>query len=184
MSEDHDLREAIRELPGTGGPSFEALLARLEQRAPETTPAPANRSLAWLAIPGLLAAAVAAFALLPTEGVRDRGTATAPAVHLEAVAESARGVRALRSGDRVAADERVVFRVSTDGPGHLDLHAGAEPILVGPVEAGQHVPGGASPLSWRPDGALRSRRIEATLCPAATERAGCRTDALELWFER
>ncbi len=127
----------------------------------------------WLAIGALLAAAVLIWVLLPTpETQRPRGAGVDAQVALSAVAEGPRGRRALAAGSSVAADERVVFFISTSSSGTLEIIevSGEGSSVLHPslaawrVEAGEHVPGGDEPLSYRPDTPLTEAIYRARLC--------------------
>jgi ferric-dicitrate binding protein FerR (iron transport regulator) len=86
------LGASLRALPGTGGPSIEAVRAAVSRR----------RSRRWTGRIGTGAAVVAtagilAFMVVSPESVRDRGlVAGAMDVHLEAAAEGPGGLRGLR----------------------------------------------------------------------------------------
>jgi hypothetical protein len=105
------------------------------------------------------------------------------------VAEGPLGVRALADGDRVAADERVVFFAATRARGELSLveEAGGATTRVWPaaggrwaVDVGRHAPGGDAPASWRPDRPVDAATYRARLCAGPEEAPPCVDAALRL----
>jgi len=193
---DADLAARLGALPPEvpGGPSLADILARAEQTpvtaaVPETLE-PANRPgpLRWLGGLAVAAAAVVAVAVSvggeADEG-RWKGTGGEASLRLEVVAEHPGGLRSLGDDGAVRSDERVLFTVHADRPGHLALYEAIDDrwALVtdfGEVAAGRHVPGGERPLSWRPDRVGDQARYRAIWCPAgvggadgAVVPAGC-----------
>ena len=119
-----------------------------------------------------LAAAVALWVGLPTgEGVRDRGGPASLSVELTAVAEGPAGVRPVHSGDRVGADEQVVFWIRASGEGTLALTEDGSRVYpaggeVWTARAGEQVLGGAEPMAYRADVA-GPHRYAVELCDPA-----------------
>lgn len=122
-------------------------------------------------------------------GLRDRGMSRAPHVAIEAVAEGgARAPRPLREGGVIAPDERVLFIVRSSLPGEAVLteHDASGPSVVWPASGswrieGEAIPGGNTPLSWRPDRGPGRYRYEATVCPGDSAVLGeCGHAELEL----
>jgi hypothetical protein len=147
--------------------------------------------------------AIAAVALLWIQGggseVRDRALQMPPPgeVHLEAVAESASGLRALGPGAVVGADEQVVFRARTTSEGHLTLielgAGGARVVYPVPdvdwrVGVGEHVVGGERPLGYRPDDRAGELDYRIVLCRQPLQDpnlfpSGCGIDAMMISWE-
>ena len=155
---DHALAEELTALlPASveGAPPLSAIRPRRRWQAPAMGVALA------MAAAGLLA-------VLPAgDGpLRDRGTSTAGVpVSLGAVAEGPSGTRKLRDGDRVRADERVVFWVDTSAPGDLVLYENGRSIVGDwSVGAGAHAVGGPTPQSWRPDEGLGPMTYRVERC--------------------
>jgi hypothetical protein len=147
---------------------------------------PANQPTGVFMVSLLAIAAAAALAILvPTGATRDRTTAAgAPGdVHLEAVVEGPEGNRAVVTGELMTRGERLVFRIRTGASGILTLEeVGTGTIYprgesVWEVSSGEHVPGGASPLAWRPDTGSGDRIYRVSLCNSA---GACATDELSV----
>lgn len=115
-------------------------------------------------------------------GGRDRGGAgTVPLVAIDAVAEGASGPRGLADGAEVGPDERVVFFVRSSIDGVAEVREGPDTVVLSwPIAAGDNAVGGATPLSWRPDGPLGVQRYEVTVCPTEGATTGCASDGLTL----
>jgi hypothetical protein len=178
------LGAAIRSLPGTGGPPLEVARAAIRGR---------RRAARWHAPvamgSGLLAAAAAMLAILPTGAGttgRNRGyVGSGLEVHLEAAAEGPLGVRALGPRDAVGADERVIFRAVTRGEGFLRVEGDGGVIWPGSgswaVGTGSHPVGGEAPASYRPDDHPATVGAYVVwFCPTPEGEAGCVSDRLEL----
>jgi len=159
-----------------GGPTLEQL----------TSPRAANGRWLWGAA-ALMAASFLGFLLLPGgEDVRSRGAPALPAgsVSLAGVASGPGGVRPIEDG-RVRANERVVFWVTARVPGSVVISEVGTGVIhptsgVWEVAAGEHTPGGASPLSWRPDDSERVHAYRVELCDAD---GACQWDTLQLIWE-
>ncbi|MBX2796850.1 MAG: hypothetical protein KTR31_04250 [Myxococcales bacterium] len=148
-----------------------------------------------LATAGTLAAGALVVALIgggsDTAQLRARGVpvATATTVRVHGVAEGRRGVRPVTDGTLLAADEALVVRITTGGPGALQVTADGG--LLWPasgqtwsVRAGEHFLGDAEPLAWTPDGDRSgAHTVVATLCPHAASTAGCVEHALTVRWE-
>lgn len=184
--DDHDAAIALgQELTALGEgpapPSADAALARLKARQPP----PLSRW--WVAPVALAASALLAVGVYQSGG-RDKGAAAPPALHLEAAAEGPDGVRALRDGASVRADERVLFRVDAEGDGWIALTDEAGGTLMTARGSGKHVVGGATPQSYRPDVPLSEGTYRAVQCASGpptgdTPGPDCAASAITLTWE-
>lgn len=167
-----------------------ATLAPFAEADGGATVLPPVRGRSW----GLAALALAATVLVAVglavggDDGRWKGGASLGAVELQAFAEGTAGLRPLVDGGEVGVDERVVFRVRTDRPGMVALEEvvdGHRAAVLVPTRrtAGEHVPGGERPQSWRPDVPAEAARYEATWCDAERPDA-CTTDTLRLRWAR
>lgn len=141
-----------------------------------------------LAVGALVGVALLGVVAARPSTTRDRGVAGAPLVSLEAVADGPRGPRPLADGGAVGPDEQVVFFVRSDRPGWAEVRE--EGTLVWPasgqswaVVAGENVPGGGSPVAWRPDRPADALRYEARVCDDP-EAARCGVAGLTLRWSR
>lgn len=147
-----------------------------------------RRPVGWRSI-GAVAAAAALLLWLPIgDTERDKGRiGSAPEVHLSVVVDGPRGPHPLAGP--VRSDESLVFFTTVTQPGQLVIREVGGQTLFGAtgsspewlVPAGEHVPGGDTPLAWRPDHPVRgSRTYEARLCNADGQ---CAADRVEVVWQ-
>jgi hypothetical protein len=172
-----------------GGPPIAAVRARMRSRRR------ARRAVGAVGALAVIAATVLVW--LQPPGSRDRGVGASGGVRVSVVAEGPRGARPLGDGSFVAPDERVVFFLSSSSPGFATISevgsGGSRAVYpeVGAwrVGAGEFVPGGGSPLAWRPDRPDEALGYRVVVCadrPAAPGEVpeGCATDEVALRWSR
>lgn len=169
---DPDLSAALERLPTATNRRSAAEVAALARRRVRR-----RRGLAA----GIAVLAAASALLVPeAPGLRARGVGAAMPVSIEALAEGPSGLRPLRDGDLVRADERVVFRLDASGPGDLSL-AEADGARIWPLDGRWTVAAGRwflgdPPLAWAAHG---RRTVVASLCD---DRGDCSRATFTLTF--